>query len=155
MHPNAALIDTFYTAFARRDAEAMVSCYAPDARFSDPVFVGLEGKEVFAMWRMLSVRANDLSLTFRDVSADDATGHAHWEARYVFSKTGRRIHNVIDASFVFSQGKIARHEDRFDLWRWAGMALGLPGKLLGWTPMLQSKLRAEARRGLDAYMNEK
>ena len=38
---NLALLDTFYAAFARLDGAAMAQCYAPDASFSDPVFVGL------------------------------------------------------------------------------------------------------------------
>jgi len=152
MHPNATMLEAFYGALSRLDAEAMVSCYSPEARFSDPVFVDLKGGEIFAMWRMLARRAKDFHLTFRGVSADDATGRAHWEADYLFSKTGRKVHNVIDASFTFAGGKIVRHEDRFDLWRWAGMALGAPGTLLGWTPLLQGKIRAEARRGLDEFM---
>src|SRR5579862_3415724 len=111
MHPNAALITTFYEAFARKDAEAMIRCYAPDVRFSDPVFTDLRGPEVGAMWRMLTGRSKDFSLTFRDVSADDATGRAHWEARYVFSQTGRAVNNVVDARFAFEGGKISRHQD--------------------------------------------
>jgi hypothetical protein len=151
-HPNAATIEKFYDAFAKLDAETMVSCYASDAHFSDAVFTDLKGPEIFAMWRMLAQRAKDFSLTFRNVEADDATGRAHWEATYLFSRTGRRVHNVIDASFAFSNGKIVGHQDRFDLWKWSGMALGAPGKLLGWTPMMKGKLRAEARKGLEAFM---
>jgi hypothetical protein len=151
-HPNAATIERFYEAFARLDAETMVSCYAPDAHFSDAVFVDLKGDEIFAMWRMLAKRAKEFQLTFRDVSADDATGKAHWEATYLFSKTGRKVRNVIDADFAFSGGKIVAHQDRFDLWKWAGMALGAPGKVLGWTPMMQGKIRGEARKGLEEFM---
>jgi ketosteroid isomerase-like protein len=151
-HPNAALLETFYSAFARLDAETMVSCYAPLAHFSDPVFQDLLGAEVFSMWRMLARRAKEFTLTYRDVVADDAAGRAHWEARYLFSKTGRRIHNVIEASFSFADGKIVSHKDDFDLWRWAGMALGAPGTLLGWTPILQRKIRREAMKGLEEFM---
>jgi len=151
---NVTLLRTFYDAFSRLDAETMVACYAPDAHFSDPVFVDLKGAEIFAMWRMLAKRAQGFTLTFRDVTADDLIGSAHWEAQYLFSKTGRQVLNVIDASFAFEGGKIARHQDRFDLWRWAGLALGTPGKLLGWTPMMKGKIRGEARKGLDAFMKE-
>ena len=152
MHPNVATIEAFYTAFARLDPEPMVTAYAPTARFSDPVFVDLKGEEIFAMWRMLARRAKGFSLTFRGITADDTKGQAHWEADYLFSATGRLVHNVIDASFTFAGGKIVRHEDAFDLWRWAGMALGTPGKLLGWSPFLKGKIRAQARSGLTEFM---
>ncbi|HEY2514983.1 MAG TPA: nuclear transport factor 2 family protein [Polyangiaceae bacterium] len=152
MHPNAATITAFYEAFGRRDADAMVRCYAPDAHFSDPVFPDLHGDEVFTMWRMLAARAKDFSLTFRDVSADDTSGRAHWEARYLFSQTGRPVHNVIDATFTFAGGKISRHVDRFDLWKWSAQALGLSGTLLGWTPLVQGKIRAQARKGLESAL---
>ena len=151
-HPNAALLEKFYRAFAELDAETMVAAYAPDAHFSDAVFTDLKGPQIFAMWRMLAKRAKGFTLTFRDVVADDTSGRAHWEAKYLFSKTGRQVHNVIDATFAFADGKIVQHQDRFDLWRWAGMALGTPGKLLGWTPILQGKIRGEAKKGLEEFM---
>jgi ketosteroid isomerase-like protein len=150
-HRNARLLETFYQAFQRRDPEAMVACYHPEIWFSDPVFVELRGPRAGAMWRMLCERASSLEVTFRDVTADDRTGRAHWEARYLFSATGRTVHNVIDAEFELRDGKIIRHIDRFDLWRWSAMALGPKGKLLGWLPPVRAKLRATAMRGLETW----
>ncbi len=150
-HPNAALIERFYAAFARRDAPLMTACYAPDARFTDPVF-DLAGAQVGAMWSMLCERGTDLRLSFRDIRADAAAGSAHWEARYTFSATGRPVHNIIDAAFTFKAGLIAVHADTFDLWRWGRMALGAKGVLLGWTPFVHKAIRAQAQRGLDAWM---
>ena len=151
MHPNARLIETFYTSFQKRDAEGMVACYHPDVRFSDPVFHELVGSRACAMWRMLCKRAKDLEIEFRDVQADDKTGSAHWEARYLFSATGRNVHNVIDAKFEFEGGKIVRHADTFDLWRWAGMAMGAKGKLLGWLPPVQQAIHKKAMGGLAEF----
>jgi ketosteroid isomerase-like protein len=151
MHANETLITRFYEAFTKRDAEGMAACYADDVRFSDPVFQNLEGERAKNMWRMLCERGKDLRIEFRDVQADDTKGSAHWEARYTFSMTGRLVHNVIDASFVFRDGKIVEHVDRFDLWRWAGSALGAKGKLLGWTPFVHKAVRKNALKGLDAW----
>ncbi len=151
VHPNAALIERFYAAFSRRDAGAMTACYAADARFTDPVF-NLTGHEIGAMWAMLCERGRDLTLDWRDVRADDATGSAHWEPRYTFSATGRPVHNVIDSAFTFNGGLIATHVDTFDLWRWTRMALGARGTLLGWTPFVRKAIRAQAARGLEAWM---
>ena len=152
MNANEAVIRRFYSAFQQRDAAGMVACYAPDVQFSDPVFTDLRGSAAGAMWRMLCARGKDLKIEFRDVRADGTTGSAHWEAWYTFSTTGRKVHNIIEATFEFRDGKITRHTDRFDLHRWSGLALGLPGKLLGWTPLLQNKIRAMAKKGLDDYL---
>jgi ketosteroid isomerase-like protein len=150
-HPNSAVIERFYTAFQRRDAEAMAACYAPEVVFSDPVFGELHGDEARDMWRMLVSRAQEFSLTFSDIAADDRSGSAHWVANYLFSQTGRRVANRIEARFVFRDGLIAEHRDRFDLWRWAGQALGMKGALLGWTPFVRNGIRAQAKRGLAAW----
>jgi ketosteroid isomerase-like protein len=152
VHPNAQTLETFYLSFGRRDAEGMVALYTPDVEFSDAVFTSLKGIEVFSMWRMLTERAKDLRVEASGITADDATGRAHWDAYYTFSATGRQVHNRIDASFTFRDGKIARHTDRFDLHAWAGMALGLKGKLLGWLPPVQASIRKTADAGLRAYM---
>ncbi len=152
MHPNAVLLTGFYNAFAARDGDAMATAYASDATFSDPVFTDLRGKEVGAMWKMLCSRATDLRVEARDISADDTTGKAHWEAWYTFTKTGRPVHNVIDATFEFRDGKIARHRDAFDFWRWSSQALGPTGKLLGWSPIIQGPVRKQARAGLEKFL---
>jgi ketosteroid isomerase-like protein len=149
---NVDLVTSFYEAFARRDAEAMVLAYAEDVVFNDPVFRDLHGERAKGMWRMLCERGADLEIEFRDVQADADSGSAHWEARYTFTQTGRKVHNAIDATFTFRDGKIATHSDAFDLWRWSGMALGLPGKLLGWSPLLQGAIRKNAGKALDAYL---
>jgi ketosteroid isomerase-like protein len=153
MHPHAQLIQDFYTRFQRRDAAGMVACYHPEVVFFDPVFMRLEGARAAAMWQMLCGRAKDLEITVSNVRADDQTGAAHWEAIYTFSKKGRKVHNRIDALFEFKDSRIIRHTDAFDLWKWAAMALGPTGLLLGWTPVVQSAIRKDARRSLDAFIS--
>jgi hypothetical protein len=83
-HQNAELIARLYGAFDRRDGDAMAACYAPDARFNDPVFGDLSGTEGF--------------------------------------------------------------------WQWSRQALGTPGLVLGWTPLLRRKVGSQARAGLDAFI---
>ena len=151
MHPREATIHEFYACFGRHDAEGMAALYADDVVFSDPVFPELHGEEARDMWRMLCGRAADLRIEVSGVRADDSGGQAHWEAYYTFSATGRRVHNVIDARFEFRGDKIARHRDHFDFWRWSRQALGLPGILLGWSPLLRGKVRATAAKGLAAF----
>jgi ketosteroid isomerase-like protein len=154
MHPNAALVSRFYTAFQALDAGTMGACYHPEIKFSDPAFPALRGREAVAMWAMLCSRAKDLTIEFGDVQADGERGRAHWEPRYTFGPTGRRVHNVIDAEFGFRDGLIVRHVDRFGFWRWARQALGPTGIALGWTPFLRAKVQAEARRGLEAWLRK-
>lgn len=151
MHPNEQLIEKFYTSFQGLDAGGMTSCYHPEIVFSDPVFGRLSGADASTMWKMLCSRAKDLKISFTEVHANTTTGTAHWEARYIFSKTGRSVLNVIEASFEFRDGQIIRHDDSFSLWKWASMALGATGILLGWTPFLRSAIRKDALRGLNLF----
>lgn len=151
-HPNAALVARFYTALARRDAAAMIACYGAGARFSDPVFPDLNRAEVAAMWAMLCARGKDLAVEASGIAADDAAGCARWVATYTFSATGRRVVNVIDATFAFRDGLIVVHEDRFDLYRWLRQAQGWTGVLAGWLPPVQAAVRRQARRALGAWM---
>lgn len=104
---HSALITRFYEAFQRLDAEAMVACYSADIIFSDPAFGTLRGKDAGDMWRMLSTRAKDFSLTFDNVHADERNGSAHWVATYLFSQTGRTVVNDIQARFVFATARSA------------------------------------------------
>ncbi len=151
MTDNKTLITNFYTAFQQRDYGAMTACYRPDIHFSDAVFTDLQGKQVGAMWHMLCERGQDLQISFTNIQADGTQGQAHWEATYTFS-TSRKVHNIIEAAFTFQDGRIIQHQDSFDLWRWTRMALGPTGTLLGWSPMVQNKVRATAVKSLNAFI---
>jgi ketosteroid isomerase-like protein len=150
-HPNAVLIARFYAALGRRDAAGMIACYAPDVTFSDPAFPALDAAGVAAMWRMLCSRGKDLRVEASGIEADEAEGRAHWVANYTFSATGRRVENRIDARFAFRAGLIVRHDDRFDLPRWARQALGWKGALLAMTPLLPRVVQGQAARALAAW----
>jgi hypothetical protein len=158
MNSNETTIQDFYSAFARLDPDAMAACYADDVTFEDEVF-SLRGKrEVMGMWRMLceTTRAKGADvwkLQFSGVKADGSKGQAHWDAHYRFSTTGRIVDNSIDAQFGFApDGRIAKHRDRFDFWRWSRQAMGAPGLLLGWTPLLKGKVRERADASLRKFM---
>ena len=150
MHPNAQLIERFYAAFARRDWAGMAACYHPEVHFSDEAF-DLHGADAGLMWRMLLTNGKDLTLEYSGIEADERTGRAHWDARYTFGATGRKVLNRIDARFEFRDGLIVRHVDRFDFWTWSRQAVGLPGLLLGWSGFLKAKVRAKATAGLAAF----
>ena len=149
---NDALIERFYAAFAERDGAAMEACYGADARFSDPVFPDLRGREPGAMWRMLTGQARDLTVELLEHEADGDRGTARWRAHYTFSQTGRPVVNEVRAEFRFAEGLLVDHRDEFDFYRWARQALGLPGLLLGWTPVMRSAVRRRARAGLDEFV---
>jgi hypothetical protein len=148
LHP-VSTIERFYAAFDARDGAAMAACYAPGAHFSDPVFVDLNGDEPGAMWRMLTAQATDLRVELLEHTADSA----RWRAHYTFSQTGRPVVNEVRATFRFDgTGLIADHRDEFSFHRWARQALGTPGLLLGWTPLLRSKVRGNAAKSLASFM---
>jgi ketosteroid isomerase-like protein len=155
MSEEEQLIKVFYTCFQKLDWKGMLDCYHEEVFFYDPVFENLEGPQVRAMWEMLLSNAKDLQLSFSNIQADpakDSYGSCDWVATYTFSQTGRRVVNKGKALFTFSEGKIAEHHDNFDLWRWSRQALGIPGILFGWTPVLQNKIRQKARRSLEKFM---
>lgn len=152
-----ALADRFYAAFAKRDAEAMAACYADDVQFSDPAFPDLKGEAARDMWRMLCARGKDLRIEHRaiDVTTDGSVVRTRWDAWYTFSGTGRQVHNQITARMTVRDGKIVSHRDDFDFHAWARQALGAPGLLLGWTPMLKRKVQQQAGRALDKFRAER
>ncbi|MBJ7354078.1 MAG: nuclear transport factor 2 family protein [Thermoleophilaceae bacterium] len=148
---NDALITNFYAAFGARDGATMASCYAPDAKFSDPVFPDLKGDEPGLMWKMLTERADDLVIELAEHDASEDSGTAHWIATYTFTQTGRKVVNDVHAHFRFKDGKISEHMDDFSFYNWSRQALGASGLLLGWTPIIRGAVQKKARAGLDQY----
>lgn len=148
-----SIITAFYTAFERRDFASMGALYHPEAQFKDAAFDLKSGKEAAAMWEMLLTAGKDLHISFGDVQGDDSRASARWEAWYTFSKTGRKVHNIIEARMEMKDGLIYRHNDAFDFWRWSRQALGASGWLLGWSGFLRRKVQQKAMLNLRFFMS--
>lgn len=146
------VLESFYNAFKEGNAKKMGECYSEHAVFSDPAFKNLNTSQVRAMWAMLIERSEgNLDIDYHSIIADDHVGQCTWEAKYKFSKTGNNVHNIIHATMEFENGLIRKHTDHFNFWRWSSMALGTPGKLLGWTPYLKNKVGQMAMKSLSDY----
>jgi len=151
------LIQQFYSSFEQFDVESMVECYHPEIVFEDPAFGKLSGEQAKNMWRMLitNQKGKDFSISYSDVKGTNKNGSAHWEAKYNFSKTGRKVQNKIDAEFEFKDGLIIKHTDSFDLHSWAKQALGFKGFLLGGTSFFQKKLQTQTSKLLSDFEKKK
>ena len=147
------LINKFYTAFQKLDYKGMVSCYADDIVFYDPVFGLLRANEVRCMWEMLCKNAKDFSLKYSNIkNLDEEYSTCEWEATYTFSKTGKKVVNKITANMRFENGQIAEHSDAFSLHKWSSQAMGFMGWLLGWNRFFQRKIQNGARKNLTRFM---
>jgi ketosteroid isomerase-like protein len=151
MSAHTELIQRFYEALRKGDGASMAASYHPEARFSDPVFPDLDARHVRGMWRMFTEKGG-VDVIASNVQASGDRGLAHWDARYNFSATGRPVLNRIDAQFEFKDGKIFRHKDHFDFWKWSRQALGTKGALLGWTPIVRGAVQKRAARNLAAFL---
>lgn len=153
----SAVIEQFYKAFANVDSDGMKACYHNDIVFEDPAFGVLKGTRAKAMWQMLcdSQKDKDFKIIATNIKENDLEGFAHWEAFYTFSKTGRKVHNKIDAVFTLKDGLIIKHTDHFNLHHWAKQALGFKGLILGKTSYFKTKLNQQTNRLLDNYMQKK
>lgn len=126
----------------------MGECYHSEARFSDPVFLELNAEQVRTMWRMLLSDGKDLRIDHMILEEDSEGGVARWNAYYTFTRTGRKVHNVVLSRFRFRDGMIIAQRDSFDLWRWSRQALGPVGWLLGWSPKVHNRIRSMAAAAL-------
>ena len=143
--------EQFYEAFMVQDHYTMGLLYAENATFSDPVFPLLNARGARMMWAMLLTRAEDLGIEVNVLEDSPTRARIEWTAHYTFGATGRRVVNRIQTEMALSNGRIVRQVDQFSLWRWARQALGVQGLLLGWTPMVQNRIRKQAARSLGEF----
>ncbi len=143
-----AVAQRFYDALSVRDWYTMSLLYAEHATFSDPVFPLLNAKGTRLMWQMLLSRAEDFDVDVNVLEDSPSRARVNWVARYTFSVTGRPVTNHVSTQMQLVAGKIVRQQDSFSLWRWSAQALGAKGALLGWTPIVRNKIRAQASASL-------
>ena len=149
-------LENFFSAFQNLNASEMAKIYASDAAFSDEVFNLKNGEAIGQMWAMLVGNIarsgkEHWSLTYKVESIDAAT----WEAKYLFSATGRVVVNRVRSTFTFDPyGKVKIQMDEFDFWRWSRQAFGVTGLLLGWNPLFKRKVRAKAQENLNRLISK-
>ena len=138
---NSEVVESFYKAFQNQDSEAMASFYSKDIIFKDPVFGELRGNDVKDMWRFLIERSNgNIDITFSILNEENNIVNVHWEAKYHFSKTKRFVHNKVNAIIEVQDGKIVKHIDHFNFYRWSRMAFGSIAYFIGFTTFFQKKI---------------
>lgn len=145
------LINAFYEALANRDGETMANAYHDSAVFEDPIFGELQVGDARDMWRMLCSSDTDLALRHTILDSTETSATVNWIADYTFSATGRSVTNDVTANLTLRDGLIIDHRDEFSFWKWSSQALGLSGTLLGWTPIVKSKVRSGTRTSLDEF----
>ena len=118
MNANEKTLINLYTAFANANATSMRACYHSEIEFRDPAFGLLKENDACQMWKMLIEKSKgNIKIEFSDIKADEYVGSAQWIATYNFSKTNRKIVNVIRAQFQFKDGVIKKQNDDFDIWK--------------------------------------
>ena len=147
----AAVATRFYERFQQRDGDGMAALYSDSASFSDPAFPDLHGEMVGRIWRMLTRRGRDLTLTFEPPVAEGPWQRVAWTATYTFAATGKKVVNHVVGRLRIENGRIVEHRDTFDFPTWAAQAFGVVGKLLGGTGFFQRFVQGKAAKGLAEF----
>ena len=153
---NAALIDRFYSAFARKDARRWPPATRPMRTSHDPSF-----RTCTATRRACGgcgscergLRPQAVEHSERAQPRPTPARRTGWPTTPSPGQPAVRS-NVDRGELRFKNGLIAEHRDDFDLWRGrARRALGPVGLLAGWSPpAVQNKVRGQARDNLRAFM---
>lgn len=131
----------------------MQDCYGEKLLFYDPVFQHLTAAQTKAMWKMLCIGSESLSIAFNDIVAEEHEGSAKWTATYVFPRSGKWVQNKVHSTFTFEEGKIVNHRDDFNFYHWARQAFGFKGLHLGWTPFFRNQVRLSVAKSLHKFMD--
>jgi ketosteroid isomerase-like protein len=129
VHPNEQLLTTLFQCLNAHDHMGAAECYHDEATFRDIAFT-LKGKrQIHAMWDMAcSVNKkgipSDIKATVQQLSANDATGKVLVDFDYTFRDTGRKVHNPVESTYHFRDGKIIQQTDKADAANWARQAFG-------------------------------
>ncbi len=150
----AEILEKFYTSFSNKDINGMLSCYSDEIIFYDPAFGPLRGSRAKAMWTMLIERGTSLDISFEVLEASTDFGKVKWTANYHYGSKKRKVVNRVLAQMTLKDGKIIKHIDHFNFWKWAQQALGLPGYLLGWSPLMTKIVRKKTNGLLNDFIEK-
>jgi len=150
----AETLEKFYTSFSNKDIDGMLSCYSDEIIFTDPAFGPLRGERAKAMWTMLLERGGSLNISFKVLEASSDFGKVEWIANYNYGPKKRKVVNRVVAQMTIKDGKIIKHMDHFNFWKWTQQALGISGYLLGWSPLMKKIVRKKTNGLLNNFIEK-
>jgi ketosteroid isomerase-like protein len=146
MTPAELTVQRLYESVKQGDAAAAAECYCDDAQYRDRAF-DLKGKpDIAAMWRLVCSRG--VKVDYSDIRTEGSKVKGHWVFDYKFHGT-RPVHNEMNSTVEFRDGKILVHHDDGNRWEWAKQALGTPKAAL--VTALPFILRIQAKKELEAF----
>jgi hypothetical protein len=146
MTPDEETVQRLYECLKRNDPAGAAECYCDDAAFRDMAFDLKCKDDLAAMWRFECSRG--LKIEYRDIRTEGTQVKGHWVCDYKFHGV-RPVHNEIDSTFTFRDGKILVHHDQASRWGWAKQALGFPGDVV--VTVFPAALRWKARKELEEF----
>jgi len=150
---NKEIIIKFYDAFSNHNPETMVNFYDDNIEFEDPAFGILKGIAAKMMWKMLiEISKGNLKITVENIKSEENFGSVDWKAEYIFSQTKRKVINNVHAEFEFQNGKIIKHKDFFDFYKWSCQALGIFGFLFGKSKVFKFIFKRKTNSMLKKYI---
>lgn len=150
MDNHLQLLQTFFTAFAKKDLNTMLDCYHENVIYDDVGFGKQKGENAKTVWRFLIKKVDaNAQITFSNIQVSKDKGQANWVTKYTFNQ--QKITNKITSTFYFQDGKIIYHKDNYSLWKWSQQAYGFIGYLIGWSPIFHWLVRWQMQRILQHY----
>ncbi|MFA5899664.1 MAG: nuclear transport factor 2 family protein [Hyphomicrobium sp.] len=134
-----------FLALRRRDATGVAACYDQDAVFSSPIIGDVRGADVEALWRAIFAATCDSTLSFTIVDLGLTSARVEGIAKYSLLASGRSVTSRFNSALHIRDLRVMQHDDNFDAWAWASMALGPTGLLLGWSKAWRRRMVANTR----------
>ena len=150
MTPAEETVKTVYEAIQRGDAAAATACYCDDAYYEDLAFKLKGNGDIDA--HVALVCSRKVKVAYTNIHTDGLEVKGHWVFDYVFAKTGRPVHNEMNSTFKFRDGKIVDHRDEGNRWEWSKQALGFPQDII--VTLAPPILRRQAIEELEKFKAE-
>lgn len=146
------VIKKFFTSLQEKKGDVLLSCYAPDAVFSDPLHGLLDAEMLFKKWHLFLEQAQELELTYGPITVlDDEYFTSDWAMSYAKSPMGKKLKVKLKGKSFFrlKDLQIIEHSDAYRFSTLIAQTHGWKGYWLGWTGYMKRKVKLEALEELN------
>jgi hypothetical protein len=148
MQENLKIIETFFSAFSKRDFDTMKSLCKSSIIYYDPLYGFLYDGDLFLMWEE-RYHNNHFNFTSNEIK-DEGDGYytIKIQIEYFYEK---KLQQHLKAFIRIENGFISEYSHGFSVHELCKQIYGIVGRLLGWNRLFQQRLKNDARRRLLAY----
>ena len=139
-------LKVLYSAVVQKDFPKLSSFYADSANLDSTLWGSLDGEHLlYYLEHWMDVTIDILLIEESLQELEENQWSLNWQWHLTDPLTNKEMNILVKSVFTIINGQATYQKDTYSIWEWLTQTHGLNGRLWGWWPWWQAKVKQKAK----------